>query len=152
MRRVKPGDFLRICDYSGFAVPASRTQEQYDGLIVRDRLFDYRHPQETIRARRDDQSVKNPRPRSQDVFVGPLTTELTEGADAGDTLISVESSVRMFSTDMVTVTLTSGNIHRTTIFSIPDSTHLILSRAMPESAPIGAVLINYSAVADAEIG
>ena len=65
------GDFNRICDQSGFKVKASETVEQWDGLIVRHKDHDPRHPQDFVRGKRDLQAVSKPRPEMTDSFLSP---------------------------------------------------------------------------------
>jgi hypothetical protein len=74
--RGRQGDFLRVCERSGFTVWASDTVRQWDGLIVRKDLAEERHPQDFLRARRDNMRVPDPRPEPTPVFVGPLYTEI----------------------------------------------------------------------------
>lgn len=64
------GDFNRICDRSGFKVKASRTQKEWNGLIVRREDWEPRHPQDYVRGVRDQQSVREARPEPvADTFV-----------------------------------------------------------------------------------
>ena len=70
------GDFLCICDRSGFKCWASETTIEWNGLRVLKRFSEPRHPQDFVRAVRDDQTVSNPRPEQPDVFI---TTPITPG-------------------------------------------------------------------------
>lgn len=70
----KPGSFYRICDRTGFAVRAESTQKQWNNIIVRNRSFEERQPQDFVRGRRDDQTVPEPRPRQVNSFLGVQTT------------------------------------------------------------------------------
>lgn len=67
----RPGDFNRICDITGFKVKASDTREQWDGLIVRKESWDFRHPQDFVKGKRDKQSVSRARPEGVDQFLDP---------------------------------------------------------------------------------
>lgn len=85
---------------SGFKVPLSNLERQWDGQMVDYRYIDKRNPQDFVRGVKDDQSLPFARPESPDVFVaGPIiwqngdfmTTQeggiiITEGIDPGDTL------------------------------------------------------------------
>lgn len=62
----KPGDFYRICDRTGFKVRASATRKEWTGMIVRDKSFEMRHPQDFVRGVEDNQNVPEPRPRQPD--------------------------------------------------------------------------------------
>lgn len=150
--RVRPGDFLRICDQSGFAVPASRTRKQWDSLIVDRKYFDPKHPQLTIRARRDDFSITDARPRPADVLGGALTTEVVTAANAGATTIEVDSSARFEATDKITIVLASKNICRATVQSIPDASHITITSGLPDAVEVGASVVNTSAVVPADYG
>jgi len=70
----KPGSFWRIDDRTGFKVRAEHTRKQWNNIIVRERSFEERQPQDFVRGRRDDQTVPEPRPRSTNVFLGVQTT------------------------------------------------------------------------------
>ena len=58
-----------ICDRSGFKVPASQTRMQWNGLRVRIKDWEPRHPQDFVRGKADKQAVPNPRPDSTDTFL-----------------------------------------------------------------------------------
>ncbi len=61
--RYSPGDFYRICDYTGFKVRASRTRKMWNGLIVRKESWEARHPQDFVRGVADYMVVPEARPR-----------------------------------------------------------------------------------------
>ena len=67
--RYVHGDFNVICDRSGFKVKASETMMTWDGLRVRRKDWEPRHPQDFVRGVRDIQSVKNGRPEATDTFL-----------------------------------------------------------------------------------
>jgi hypothetical protein len=71
----KPGDYNVICDRTGFKVKASECQLEWNGLLVRGRSWEQRHPQDQVRGRPDDQSVPIVRPPGTDVFVGTNEVE-----------------------------------------------------------------------------
>jgi hypothetical protein len=58
------GDFNRICDRCGFQYKASETRKEWTGLIVCDRCWEERHPQEFVRGVPDKQAAPEPRPDS----------------------------------------------------------------------------------------
>lgn len=74
----KKGDYNVICDASGFKCKASDTRKQWNGLRVRKDLWESRHPQDRVIVAKDVQSVPDPRPDTDPVFVG--TNEVTEGS------------------------------------------------------------------------
>lgn len=68
-RFYKPGSFYRICDKTGFATRAERTEREWQGLIVDRRVYEARHPQDFVKGVYDNQTVPFPRPRQPDVDV-----------------------------------------------------------------------------------
>jgi hypothetical protein len=66
------GDFRIICDFSGFKGWASESTMTWDGRRVLNRFLgeeQQRHPQDLVKAVRDDPRVSNPRPETADVFL-----------------------------------------------------------------------------------
>ncbi len=63
------GDANAICDRSGFKVKKSTTRKEWNGLIVRDKDWEERHPQDYVRGREDRQSVPEPRPEAANYFL-----------------------------------------------------------------------------------
>jgi hypothetical protein len=147
-----PGDYWRICDRSGRKVRASQTVRQWDGLIVALDEYEERHPQDFVRGRRDFQSVPDPRPEMVDSFIGPLITTTAAVASAGATTLSVVSSVRFGGGDHIHVTLESGDVHPAIVQSVLSPTSLLLTAPIPYSVASGANVVNYSAVAEPDIG
>lgn len=69
----KPGSWYRVCDRTGFAYRAERTQSEWQGLIVSRRVWEQRQPQDFVRGVNDDQTVPYARPRSPNPAVGSST-------------------------------------------------------------------------------
>lgn len=68
------GDANFICDLSGFKGKLSDSVVMWDGKRVLKRFSEPRHPQDFVRAVRDDQTVPNARPEAADVFISsPIT-------------------------------------------------------------------------------
>lgn len=101
-RHYVPGDFYRIDDRSGFKVRAKKQRKEWTNLIVDQKLWESRQPQDFVKGVIDDQTVPEARPRpSQDIFVGPISTTilvrdllleggfplLLEGGNAGPLLL-----------------------------------------------------------------
>jgi hypothetical protein len=148
----KPGDHWKICDVCGFRCRSSETRKRWDGLITCEADWEPRHPQDFVRGRVDNQNVPNPRPEPVANVVGPLTTSLTAAASAGATVISVQSSVRFGGGDRVGIGLSNGDVVRLIVFSAPDADSLELTSGLPGAALAGAVVVNYSAVSEPDIG
>lgn len=72
-----PGDYLVICDVCGFKYKRSQTRKRWDNMIVCDKDYEERHPQDLIRIRAERQNVKDARPEGEDRFisVGDVTVD-----------------------------------------------------------------------------
>ncbi len=76
--RLKPGEHWVISDISGFKFPSSQMKKltgEQAGLICHVSEWNPAHPQLKIRARSDDQTVKNVRLRPFDEFPPPPTQD-----------------------------------------------------------------------------
>lgn len=76
--KLKLGDHWVISDMSGFKFPSSEMMKltgEKAGLLVHNSEWNPEHPQLKIRARSDDQSVKNVRLRPDDQFPAPPTQD-----------------------------------------------------------------------------
>lgn len=60
-----------LCDVCGFDYPASETKMRWDKARVCMKDWEPRHPQDSVRAKRDRQAVRNARPEPPDVFLAP---------------------------------------------------------------------------------
>lgn len=147
-RRVRIGDFLRICDRTGFVIPASKTRREWNGAIVESNKWEQQHPQMKLVARPDDQSVREPGPQRIDEFVGALTTILTADAAAGATSLTVETTARMLAGDRLGINLDSKDMYRTTIQTIVSSIALTISAGLPGPASSGNQITDWTAAAD----
>jgi len=70
----RPGDWLCICDYSGFKCWASETVKTWNGFRVLKRFAGeetQRHPQDLVRGKPDNQGVPWARPEPTDTFLSP---------------------------------------------------------------------------------
>lgn len=146
-----PGDPWKICDKCGFAYRASQTFKTWDGLYVCAPDFETRHPQDFVRGRKDRQNVPGARPEPADNIIGPLTTALTVAATAASTSLSVESSARFEAGDHIGIVCDSGTMARL-VSSVPTGTSLTITTRLGANAAIGAIVVNNSAIAEADIG
>ena len=64
-----PGDFWRICDRCGRKFRQSETRKTWDGLWTCLSCWEPRHPQDFVKGKTDKQSVPEPRPEPEDVFI-----------------------------------------------------------------------------------
>lgn len=65
----KSGDWNGICQTCGKKYKYSQLKTQWDGIIACPKCFDYRHPQEFVRAIPDNQSVPDSSPEPTDTFI-----------------------------------------------------------------------------------
>lgn len=146
-----PGDPWKICDRCGFAYRASQTFKTWDGLYVCSEDFETRHPQDFVRGRKDRQNVPGARPEPVDNIIGPLTTALTVAATPASTSLSVESSSRFEAGDHIGIVCEARTVAKL-VNSVPTGTSLTITTALGANAAIGAIIVNNSAVAEADIG
>lgn len=52
----EPNNHWNLCDVCGCAIRAKETRKTWDGLVVCPDDWDYRHPQDFVRGRKDDTS------------------------------------------------------------------------------------------------
>lgn len=64
-----------ICDKTGFKLKRSQCKKQWDGLLVWEKVWDRRQPQDNIPSAIDNLTVADPRPEPADVFVDNVTRE-----------------------------------------------------------------------------
>lgn len=157
----KPGSFYRICDRTGFAVRAEHTQKQWNNIIVRDRSFENRQPQDFVRGRRDDQTVPQPRPRSANVFLGvqttlaqtttasgPFSSGFSDGFDVtggGLDALIVQSAVGFNVGDSISVQLNNGTTFFTTAASVNVVTNIIgTAQPLPFPASAGNIVTDMT--------
>lgn len=105
--RYKPGSFYRICDVTGFATRAENTRKQWNNYVVRDKSFEPRNAQDFVRGRRDDQSVPDPRPRSQNVQIGEITT-IAQFAPLGAQYIGLSGNIGLTLGNVIAIMMDNG--------------------------------------------
>ncbi len=147
----RQGDNLLIDDVTGFTIYASEARKQWDGAMVHTSIFETRHPQDLIRARREKPGVPNARPQPVDTFIGPLTTTVTAATAAGSTNLPVESTARMQAGDAIMVVLDTGDTFRVLIAAVVDTGNLTLASALPQATSEGKQVVDNTAVAQATI-
>ena len=143
-----PGDHYVIDDRTGLKVRASETARQWDQLLVHQKNFEQRHPQDFVRAVRDNQTVDNPRPRAIDTFIGPLDTEISVAALAGSGGINVLSTVRMRVGDRLSIMLDNVDTFRCAILGVSSAVFLLINPELPWSAAVGQKVYDNTAMAE----
>lgn len=67
-----PNNYL-VCDTTGFKVPVSEgLKEQWDGLHVREKSYDRRHPLDFVRGVPEGEKKGSPRPEQTDQYIEDL--------------------------------------------------------------------------------
>jgi hypothetical protein len=64
----KKGDYNAICDWCGQKFKMSKLKNTWDGLLVCERDFEIRNPQDFVRSKPDPQSVPASRPDTTPTF------------------------------------------------------------------------------------
>jgi hypothetical protein len=159
----KLGSWYRICDRSGFAVRAEHTQKQWNNIIVRNRSFEERQPQDFVRGRRDDQTAPQPRPRQTNVFLGVQTqlavstvssAPFSDGVSNGFQItgarnLAVQSAIGFNVGDEISIQLDNGTTFFTTAQAINFSTNVITpSQPLPYPASAGNIVTDMTSFAN----
>lgn len=74
-----PGTWRVICDVCGFEFPSDQVKKRWDGLITCHKDWEMKHPQLSIRARKEEIGVPFARPEPEDVFVHTCTVVTSSG-------------------------------------------------------------------------
>lgn len=69
------GAHNKICDRTGFKIKSTEARKSWDHKIVRKQSWEARNPLDKIYSILEEQSVPDPRPEGEDVFV--TTGEIT---------------------------------------------------------------------------
>lgn len=135
-RNYRPGSFWREDDRSGFAVRAERTRKEWTGLIVADRLWEPRQPQDLVQGVQDQQAVPEPRPIPPPIWTGPLFAQLTQAAAIGDLVLYVNSVSPFSIGDDIYVMLDSGDNYWTVVIGV-GAASIEIAAGLPGSAASG---------------
>lgn len=148
----RQGDHWIVDDETGQKVRASDARMRWDGMLVDKKNWEPRQPQDLIRSRPDGRPVSNPRPRPPDVFQGPLTTVIAANHAAGAFSITVETTTRMLAGDRIAIMLDDGDTCNRVIQTISSASVLLITQALPGACSIGKQVIDYTAMAEADVG
>ena len=76
------GDHFVICDRCAFKRLRSECRKEWTGLLVcSDTCWETKHPQLTIKPKKDMQAVKDARPEVEDVYLSTSYADRITGAD-----------------------------------------------------------------------
>jgi hypothetical protein len=138
----RPGDSYLIDDETGLKIRRSDAVKRWDGAIVHRNVTNPRHPQDFVRAKRDKQLADMVRPRTPDVFGGPLTTTLAAAADVLSTTLVLSSTVGMQEGDRIQVMLETGDVFDVIIYSILGLQNITIAPPLIRAAQYGARVVN----------
>lgn len=89
------GDWNAICDVCGFKFKASQLRERWDGLMVCEKDWETRHPQDLIRPLPDEQKLPWTRPEPADTYISVTYNSLVDSC----TLEQMNGGVDYYATD-----------------------------------------------------
>lgn len=138
------GGFYRQDDRSGFTVRAYKTQEEWTGVIVDEKIWEARQPQDLVRGVRDDQTVSDARSLPAPVYGGPKYTALNANVAIGATFIPLGSTTGLTAGDRVGIMTNLGTWFNTTVNGAPTATGVNITNAMRTAASSGNLLIDYN--------
>lgn len=67
----KPGQHFALCDLCGYRFLSGELRKDYRGMMVCKDDYETRHPQESIKVKKERIKVDNPRPQTADRFLEP---------------------------------------------------------------------------------
>ena len=124
---------------------ASRTRKEWNGLIVLDRFWEPRHPQDFVKGVKDDQTVPEARPWDATYTQSETTLDADELPD--QTVLSVASTADMTVGDSIVIHLDNDETHLSTIASFSDGDTVTINDPIPSKASSGnRVIISSNAV------
>jgi hypothetical protein len=133
------GSFYRVDDRTGFPTRAEKTRKEWNGLIVDDRVWEERHPQDLVKGVPDYQAVPDARSLAPNVFIGPTFIQLSAAAAVGASVLALPSLRGLSVGTPVSVMLDSGANFNTTVQALGVGT-VTLAKPLPSSAAAGNLL------------
>jgi len=132
----KMGSFYRVDDRSGFPTRAARTKKEWTGLIVDQKLWEPRQPQDLVKGVPDYQAVPEARSLGPNIFVGPTFIQTNAAAGVGATVLQVASLAGFNVGTPVSVMLDNGVNFNTTVSAIGVG-QITLAKGLPYTAASG---------------
>ena len=150
----RPGSHYVADDRTGFVQRSERTRKEWNNLIVDDKVWEPRQPQDLVKGVPDIQSVQDPRPLGQNIYVGPISVQTTAAAVIGQTVIPVQTSFGFYDGAKVgcMTDQDGGSVFFTTIASAPTGFNLVLSKGLPYPMASGNLITLYQASPPPEPG
>lgn len=144
--KYRAGSFYRTSDRTGFPQRAEDTRKQWDNLIVEDRVWEPRQPQDLVKGVPDIQAVQDPRPLGANIFVSGIYLQITAQIPVGGFVIPVASLAFVTVGDTVSVILYDGSLFMTVITGIlPAVSSVVINpfNPVPLGVPNGNEIIDY---------
>ena len=143
----RPGSFYRASDRTGFPTRAENTRREWNGIIVEDKVWEPRQPQDLVKGVPDKQSVIDPRPLGQNVYVGPVSVQTTAAAIIGQTVIPVQTTFGFYEGAKVgcMTDQDGGSVFFTTVAASPAGSNLVLAQGLPYTMASGNLITLYQA-------
>lgn len=142
--QYRGGSFWRVDDRSGFVVRAGNTREEWTGLIVDQKLWEIRQPQDFVKGVMDPQWVPDPRPTAPIQYDGPIYTQTQAAYPIGATTFLVESTAGFTDGDPVGIMLNNGEVFRSTLSGTPTGNSLTFAAPIPFPVASGNDVIDYA--------
>lgn len=149
--RYVAGDHWVTDSITGFRIRSSEAVEQWDGNVVHRSYAEPRHPQDYVRARKEEIAVENARPPVPEVYIGPKQTTLSAAAAAGATTLPLASSAGFVAGHAISVMLSDSTTFRATVATVPDGTSITITSGLANSAASGALVTNFTAMTEATL-
>jgi hypothetical protein len=130
-KRYVPGDYLVICDRTGMVRYRSECEYEWNGLLVWEKSWEPRHPQDFVHGVADDQSVPDARSDIAST-IGQTTVKVT--AAAGATTIDLTSVANIGDDDGIGIVLDDGTTHWTFSDGTPAGDTVTLGSYLPGAA------------------
>lgn len=141
----KMGSFYRTDDRTGFPQRAERTRKEWNNLIVDEKVWEPRQPQDLVKGVPDIQSVPDARPLGQNIYVGPISVATTANAVIGQTVIPVQTIFGFYNGAKVgcMTDQDGGAVFFTTIALAPVGFNLVLATGLPYTMASGNLITLY---------
>lgn len=143
------GSFYRKDDRTGFPTRAEQTRKEWNGLIVSERVWEPRQPQDLVRGVKDQQNVPEARPLPPNVFIGPKWIALAAAAAPGATVLQVQSTAGFFDGCSVSVMQDDGVNFNTTLVGAPGASSIALAHGLQAGAASGNLVTNNTSTVPA---
>lgn len=138
-----PGSFYRVDDRTGFPTRAERTRKEWQNLIVDERVWEPRQPQDLVKGVPDYQSVPEARPLAPAQFVGPIFIQIAANVAPMADTIELQNLAGIRLNDEIGVIQADGSVFNTVVVAFVDASTIQISAGVPLGAPSGNLVQDY---------